>query len=98
MPAKTRRIPLRSALLLALGLTLLVSCRPDPASRTPLAGGQNIEVISVPSVENVPAPSAEQITAAKSRIPYQYREKRPLGLRDYTTNLNPASNHSVPAN
>ncbi len=100
MFVKTSSVSLRTALFLALLLVLLAGCRGNPQfeGRTPLAGNQNIEYIGVPSVENIPAPNVQQIAAAKARVPYQYRVKKPNNLLDFATNLNPSSNRSVPAN
>ena len=100
MLTKLSHAPLKTALLLAFCLALLTGCRGDPqfAGRTPLAGNQNIEYRGVPTVENIPTPNAQQISAAKARVPYQYRAKKPNNLLDFATNLSPASNHSIPAN
>lgn len=100
MLAKFSFNPLRTALFLALCLVFLAGCRGNPqfAGRTPLAGNQNIEYISLPSVDNIPTPNAQQITASKARVPYQYREKKPNNLFDFATNLDPSTNRSIPAN
>lgn len=94
-PQKTAR---KTALLLALCLLPLAACRSNPQGQTPSVSNPNLGPVSGPSVESFSTPTAPQIVAAKSRVPHQYREEEALGLFDYATNLNPASNRSVPAN
>ena len=36
--------------------------------------------------------NAAEVAAARARRPYQYREREPLNLLDFRTNLNPNSN------
>jgi hypothetical protein len=95
-PARASALKTRLVFVLAL-LALLAACRPD-LQLSGQTGNQNAEIIDLPSIANTPTPTAQQIAAAKARVPYQYHEKKPLNLFDYATNLNPGGNRSSPAN
>ncbi len=84
------------ATLPALLLLLLVACGPDTqqAPTTALDDEQNIQISGVIVEQNAASGgvSAVEIAAAKARVPHQFKEKPPLSLFDFRTNLNPASN------
>lgn len=90
-------MPAKVSTLSALALTaLLAACggpRTQEGSSTALDGDQNIQIagVIIPQ-EDTGLLSADQIAAAKARLPHQYDEHEPLSLFDLNTNLNPQSN------
>jgi hypothetical protein len=87
MPARRFFTALATALTL---VALLAACTRTPQTNPNVQSGNEgaSDVATLLNLRNNPA----EVAAVRASRPFQYREREPLNLLDFRTNLNPNSN------